>query len=150
METLKKEVNPEIDVTKFVNIDDKPYDIYIGGKVVRHLEAGEENICPIFVAQVGAKHLVDRILQEKHNVADTLTDTPLRKSLFAKILPEMAEQRNIKPLSPEQELEEVKKEQKKQRELVEAFFKTKSEKEVGLEEKVKELEKELAKLKEEK
>ncbi len=102
MEQEKKELNPEIDTTKFVNIDKDPYDIYINGKLARHLNADEEAIVPLYVAQIGAKHLVDRILQERHNIKDTNRDDELRRSLFAKILPEMAEERAIKPLTDEE------------------------------------------------
>ncbi len=118
LKTMEKQVNPEIDTTKFVNIDEKPYDIYIGGKMARHLEANEEQIVPVYVAQVGAKHLVDRILQEQ-GVKDTLRDTELRKSLFAKILPEMAEERQIKPLSDEDFRKEMTAEMERQKKVVE-------------------------------
>jgi len=110
-------MNPEIDVTKFVNIDDKPFDVYIGGKLARHFEPGEIQTTVVYVAQVGAKHLVDRILQVKHGIRDTLKDTPLRQSLFAQILPELAIERNIKPLTPDQEKAQVKEMLAKQVEL---------------------------------
>lgn len=103
----KKESNPETDTTKFINIDEKSYSIYINGKLARHIEAGEETILPLYVAQVGAKHLVDRILQVDYKIVDTNRDTDLRKSIFAKILPEMAEERDIKPLSEEESRQKV-------------------------------------------
>src|SRR3990167_5445966 len=100
MEPVKTEGNPEIDTTRFVNIDSSAYEIYIGGKLAKRLEPEQEQIVPVYVAQVGAKHLVDRILQNApYNVKDTNVDTPLRRSLFAKILPDMAEERQIVPRS---------------------------------------------------
>lgn len=98
---MDKEINQEMDTTRFVNIDDEPLDIYIGGKLVRHLEKDEENILVVYVAQVGAKHLIDRILQKK-GVKDSLRDTPERKSLFARILPDMAVEIDVKPQTKEE------------------------------------------------
>lgn len=146
----EKTVNVEIDVTKFVNIDDKPFDIYINGKLARHLETGEEQIIPIWVAQVGAKHLVDRVLQEKHNVKDTLHDTELRRSLFAKILPDMAEERKIKPLSDEEFRKAVEAEQKRQSALIEDLSGRTKEKETESEKTIKELQEQVASLLKEK
>lgn len=114
----KREINPEIDTTRIVNIDDKPFDVYINGKVARHLEAKEEQTVPLWVAQAGAKHLVDRVLQEKYNIKDTFKDTPLRKSLFAQILPDMAEERDIQPLSNEDFQKAIEEQVKKQDEVI--------------------------------
>ncbi len=100
--------DPTLDVTKFVNVDSKPYDIYIEGKVTRHFEAGEEKSVPVFVGQVGAKHLIDRILQEK-GVKDTNRDTDERRSLFAQILPDWAEEIQVKPQTQEQFNDGIKK-----------------------------------------
>lgn len=118
---MSQEINPEIDTTKYVNIDDVEQDIYIGGKLVRNLKAGEEQVIPVWVAQVGAKHLVDKILQEKHNIKDTLRDTELRRSLFAQILPEMAEARKIVPLTDEQFRIKVDEELKRQGDVIKSF-----------------------------
>ena len=115
--------NAEIDTTVFLNIDDKKFVFFIN-KQPREVEAGEQKTWPIFVCQIGAKHLVDRILQEKHGVKDTLRDTELRKNLFAKILPEMAEERGIKPLSPEEEKAVIQKELARQSELIKSFTET--------------------------
>lgn len=143
-----KEVNVELDVTKFVNIDDKPFDIYIGGKLARHFEAGEEQAgVVVYVAQVGAKHLVDRILQEKHGVKDSNSDTPLRRSLFAKILPELSEQLNIPPLTPEAEKEELKKIFDKQQQQINALSGKAEEFQKIQADKIVELENEIEKLK---
>lgn len=140
---MQQELNPEIDTTKFVNIDDKKFVFHIN-KQPREVDAGEEKIMPIYVAQIGAKHLVDRILQEKHNVKDTNKDTDLRKSLFAQILPDMAEERNIKPLSESDFKEKLKEELEKQSKLLDAL----SGKSEAKEKKIEELEEELKKLKE--
>ena len=122
---MEKTIDASVETTKFVNIYEKPHDIYTNGQLVFHLEPGEEKTMVMYIAQVGAKTLVDKILQEKHKVHNTLTDTPLRKSLFAKILPEMAEEREIKPLSPEEEKLEIKKMIEKQNELLASFDKSK-------------------------
>lgn len=145
----EKRYNPEIDTTKFVNIDDKKFVFHIN-KQPRELEAGEEKIMPIYVAQIGAKHLVDLILQEKHNVKDTLRDSDLRKSLFAKILPELAEDKNIKPLSSEEFQKELEKELKRQGDLINTLSGTYKEKDATIETlkaEIEELKKEMAKRK---
>lgn len=137
------EIDRTIETTRFVNIDDKPFDIYINNKLARHFEPGEEQTIVVYVAQVGAKHLVDRVLQEKHNVKDTLHDTELRRSFFAKILPDMAVERNIKPLSEEEEREAIKKELARQSSVIESLsekVKSESEKEKEIAELRKEIE----------
>jgi hypothetical protein len=101
----------------------------------------------LYVAQVGAKHLVDRILQEKHKIKDTLSDTPLRKSLFAKILPDMAQERDIKPLSKEEEKVEIDKLLKKQEEFLASLNQNK-EREDERDKEIAALKEEVAKLKE--
>ena len=138
---MEKQYNQEIDVTRFVNIDDKKFTFYIN-KQAREVEAGEEKIMPIYVAQIGAKHLVDRILQEKHNIKDTLTDTPFRQTIFAKILPDLAEEKNIKPLEDDEFKKKVEDQLKKQQSFIDAMT-GKDEKMSKLEEKIKELEEKL-------
>ena len=115
--TNQKEINQELDVTRFVNTDDQPFDIYTNGRLVFHLEPNEEKIMVMYVAQVGAKHLVDRILQKK-GIRDTNTDTPLRKDTFAKILPDLAEVIEVKPLTAEERQTQFEIELKKQGELI--------------------------------
>lgn len=129
---MQKELNPEIDTTKFVNIDDKKFVFHIN-KQPRELEAKEEKIMPVYVAQIGAKHLVDRILQEKHNVKDTLRDSDLRRSLFAKILPEMAEERDIKPLNEDDFKKKVQEELNRQSKLIEGLSGVSSQKDATIE-----------------
>lgn len=109
--------DPEIDTTKIVNICDTKFTFHIGGKPVE-LEPGESKVKPIYVAQVGAKHMVDFILQAKHGVKNTLADSDLRRSLFAQILPEMADERGIVPMSAEEEKDAVRTELKRQAELI--------------------------------
>src|SRR3990167_831224 len=115
-----REVNPEIDTTRFVNVDVKSFDIYIGGKIARHLEAGEEDIMPVWVAQVGSKHLVDRVLQEK-GIKDTNTPSPARDALLAQILPDIASQENIIPPTEEDFKNIVEERLAKQDELIEGM-----------------------------
>lgn len=138
---MEKQYNPEIDVTKFVNIDDKKFIFHIN-KQPREIEAGEEKVMPIYVAQIGAKHLVDRILQEKHNIKDTLRDTPLRQSIFAQILPDLAVEKEIKPLEEDEFKKQVELQLKKQQDFIDKMT-GKEERLSELEQKIKELEQKL-------
>lgn len=96
-----EKVNNLTDTTKFVNISDKPFDIYVNGKIARHLEAGEEQIVPVFVAQVGSKHLADIILF-KQGIRDVNKPSPIKDEILSRIMPEMAEKIEIKPLTEEE------------------------------------------------
>lgn len=138
---MEKQYNPEIDVTKFVNIDDKKFVFHIN-KQPREIEAGEEKVMPIYVAQIGAKHLVDRILQEKHGIKDTLRDTPLRQSIFAQILPDLAVEKEIKPLEEDEFKKQVELQLKKQQDFIDKMT-GKEERLSELEQKIKELEQKL-------
>jgi hypothetical protein len=109
-----------LETTRFVNIDDKDFIGYLDNQPIE-FKAGEEKIKPIYVAKHCAKHLIDRILQEKHKISNTLQDTPLRRSLMAKILPDLAEEAGVKPLSREEEDDYLKKELEKQGKLIEAL-----------------------------
>ena len=142
------ESNPEIDTTTFVNVDNEPFDIYINNKLVRHLEVGERQELVVYVAQVGAKHLVDRILQ-KQGIKDSLRDTEIRRNTFAKILPNMAEERNIKPLTPEEETKKIKEMLAEQAKLLKSL-EEKGKGEDEKEKRIKELEATVKKLVEEK
>lgn len=99
MDTNKIQLNSELDTTVFVNIDEDRFVFHIN-KQPREVEAGEQKVMPLYVAQVGAKHLVDKILQ-KNGVRDTLRDTPERRTLFARILPDISKQIEIIPQSKE-------------------------------------------------
>ena len=87
---------------------------------------------------------MDRILQNPpHNIKDTNVDTPLRQSFFAKILPDMAEERQIVPLTPEQEMKEIREQVKKQDETLKSFKQAGEDREKMREELKKELLEEL-------
>ena len=137
-----KELNQEVDVTKFINIDDKEFVIRINGKIVKTLQAGEEATFPVFVAKTASKHLVDRILQEK-GVADSNRPSPERDAIFAKIIPDVAEEVIEKPLSEEEFREKINKRIEDQEKLTSELGGKASEKDT----KIDRLEKEIAKLK---
>ena len=109
-----------LETTRFVNIDDKEFIAHLDNQPIE-FKAGEEKIKPIYVAKHCAKHLIDRILQEKHHISNTLQDTPLRRSLMAQILPDLAEEAGVKPLTKEEEADYLKKELEKQGKLIEAL-----------------------------
>ena len=46
-------------------------------------------LLPRWSCGIIAKHLADKILQEQHKVADSNTDTPLRRKVLAELLPEL-------------------------------------------------------------
>lgn len=129
----KKIEDPDVDVITFKNIDDKKFTIYAGGKAVAKLQPGEEEKLVYWVATLGAKHLVDRILQEKHGVRLVSHDSPLKKSLFAKILPDKAEEYDVKPLTPEQEQEEIRKALAQQKKTIDELFAQKDERDESVE-----------------
>jgi len=141
----EKKINPLTDVTKFINKDNEPFDIYIDGKLARHLEAGEEQVLPVFVAKVGAKHLVDRILQKK-GVKDSIRPTPERNSLLATIIPDIAEEVKVKPLTEEEFRKKIEERLGKQEEDIKALGgKVDTDKVKKLEKEVKKLKKQLEK-----
>lgn len=143
---MGKQINREIDVTKFVNIDDKDFVFHINGSP-REVKAGESKEMPIYVAEIGAKHLADRILQEKHGLKDSLKDTPLRRSIFAKIIPELQVlDEKVKALSLEEELKLVKEQLSSQAKLIEGFSEVKKSEEAK-DKKLADLEAEIEKLK---
>ena len=147
---MDKERDPSVETTKFVNIYAKPWTIYTNGKSVFVLKPKEEKIMVLYIAQVGAKHLVTRILQDK-GVRFVYHDTDLRKSLFAQILPELGEELDVKILSPEEEKEEVRKALKKQGEEIDSLkesSKEEKDKDSKQAKKIEELEKQVAQLKE--
>lgn len=143
--------NPEIDITKFVNIWHEDFTFYVNNEP-RVVKTGEAKMMPIYVAQLGAKHLVDLILgtpKDKggYGIANTLVDTELRRSTFAKILPDMAEERGIKPLSKEEEEKAILLELKKQGEVIKSLTEKTTEKEKEDSDKIAKLEKEIDELK---
>ena len=138
-----------MDTTTFKNIDNEPYDIIINNEVARHFEAGEEQIVPVFVAKVGAKHLVDKLLfKKKKKEGKRLMvnqPSPLRNELTAQIVPEIATEIEYKPLTEEEYREEMNKRMSATEDLIKGLG-------GKIEEKDKKLEKqseEIKKLKEE-
>lgn len=107
----------QYDVTIIKNIDDKDFTGYLN-KEPYVLKAGEERTLPNFVAEHLAKHLVDRVLQAR-GIRDTLRDTPLRRSLFAQILPELSKiNPEVKKLDKDEELKLLKEQIEKQNALI--------------------------------
>lgn len=133
------------DTTRFINIDNKPFDIYINGKLARHFEAGEEQILPVFVAQVGSKHLADIILFKK-GIRDVNRPSPIRDAILAEIMPDAAEKAEIKPLTQEEMNKKVEEELAKQAEDIKKMGGEKDKKVDKLEEKIKKLEEKLKKV----
>ena len=140
----EKKINPLTDVTKFINKDNEPFDIYIDGKLARHLEAGEEQVLPVFVAKVGAKHLVDRILQKK-GVKDSIRPTPERNSLLATIIPDIAEEVKVKPLTEEEFRKKIEERVEKQEEDIKSLGGISKDEIKDLKKQIKELQKQLKK-----
>ena len=122
--TEEKQYNPEIDTTKIVNITDGVFTWHINKQPIK-LEPGEATVKAVYVAQIGALHMVNKLLQEKYGIKYTnpfsSQNEELRKSLFAQILPEMAEERKIKPLSEEDFRAAVTKQLEEQNKLISAF-----------------------------
>ncbi len=140
----------QFETTTFVNIDDKEFIGYFGNEPYQ-FKVGESRQVVKFVAQHLAKHLIDRILQEKYGVHNTLTDTPLRKELLASILPEEAKKADYKPLTLEEKEKALNEVLDNQTKTIEGL-KTKTENLEGklseknvLEKKVRELEEKLQK-----
>ena len=123
----------EFETTTFVNVDDKEFIGYFGNEPYQ-FKTGESRQVVRFVAQHLAKHLIDRILQEKYNVKNTLTETPIRKDLLAQILPEEAKKADYKPLTQEEKEKALNEVLDKQTKTIEGL-KTKTE---NLEEKLTE------------
>jgi len=140
----EKELNPTTDITRFVNKDNEPFDIYIAGKLVRHLEAGEEQVLPVFVAKVGAKHLVDRILQKK-GIADSMRPSPERDTLLATIIPDVAEEVKPKILSEEEFRKKIEERVEKQEEDIKSLGGISKDEIKDLKKQIKELQKQLKK-----
>src|SRR3990167_10584914 len=123
----------QYDTTKIVNVDDEDFTGHLN-KEPYEIKKGESRILPKFVAEHLAKHLIDKVLQKK-GLKDTLRDTPLRRSLFAQILPEITEVNpDVKKMDKEDELKALKETVEKQNSLI-----------TSLGGKVKELEEEVKK-----
>ena len=141
----------QFETTLFVNVDDKEFIGYFGSEPYG-FKAGESREVVKFVAHHLAKHLIDRILQEKWGVKNTLTDTSIRKDLMANILPKEAEAVNYKPLTPEEKEKALAEVLDKQADTIKELSSKTEKLEVKLgeknmlEQKVKDLEKQLQKL----
>jgi len=110
----------QYDTTRIVNIDNEDFTGHLN-KEPYEIKAGESRILPKFVAEHLAKHLVNKVLQKKQ-IKDTLRDTPLRRSLFAQIIPEIAEVNpDVKKLDKEDELKELREQLAKQNTLIESL-----------------------------
>lgn len=110
--------------TTFVNVDTEDFTFYYdrtknpNGYTVK---AGESRALVSFVAETGAKHLVDKILS-KQGVKDTMRDTPLRTDLFARILPDLkTTTKNVKELSTEERVKALEEEVRKAKETIAAL-----------------------------
>jgi len=141
-----KEVNPLTDTTRFVNISDEPFDIYIDGKLARHLEAGEEQIMPIFPAKVGSKHLADKMLYKK-GIRDVNRPSPVRDEILARIMPDMREKAEVKPLTDEEFREKINEELKNQSEQIANLKGEATAKDKAKDKEIEKLKKELKSLK---
>jgi len=116
----------ENQVTSFTNIDSEDFIGYYNSSVEPNgytIKAGETRQFTKAMAELFTSQLVDKVLQNPpYNLKDTKTDTPLRRSLFAKILPEISSiNPEVKKLTPEEEIAEVKKQLAKTKEIVEAI-----------------------------
>lgn len=141
----------QFETTTFVNVDDKEFIGYFDNEPYQ-FKAGESREVVKFVAQHLAKHLIDRILQEKYGVKNTLVDTPVRKDLLAKILPEEAKKVDYKPLTPEEKEKALSEVLDKQADTIKTLslktekLEEKLEEKNILEKKVRDLEEKLQKL----
>lgn len=114
-------MNNELDVTRFINIDDEDFTCHLNNQPIE-FKAGEEKIKPIYVAKHCAKHLIDRILQKKNLRLYYPPDNPVRQNLMVKILPDLAEEAGVKPLSTEEEMSAMKTEMEKQQKLIDTLL----------------------------
>lgn len=139
----------QYETVTFKNIDNEDFTFYFNKTKEPNgftVKAGEERQLVSFIAETGAKHLVDIVLQKK-GVKDTNRDTELRRSLFAEILPDIQKVRpEIKKLSPEEELKAVKEELERQSKLINSFAEQKKESD-NKDSKIEELTKQVEELK---
>lgn len=162
----------EYDTTTFVNIDTEEFTGYFNAsRDIKELrpnpqEAGvplelqkrpvkvpngytfkpnESRQIVAFMAETFAKHLIDKILQ-RQGIRDTMRDTELRRSLYAKILPDIQKVRDdVKPLSPEEENKALRIELEDQKKRIDEIMGKMAEPEKN--EEIEALKKELAELK---
>src|SRR3990167_10815381 len=99
------------DFTNIFNPTDKDFVWPIGG-IDYTIPAQDKKLLPRHACRVIAKHLADKILQEEHQVADTLRDTPIRRKVLAEILIDEAEEMGVK-VSDEEALRSAEEERKR-------------------------------------
>ena len=117
METIKTQKNPLTDTTRFVNIFNEKHDIYVNGKLARSVEPGEEQVMPLFVAELGAKHLADKVLFKK-GIRAVNTPSPERDKILSEILPDITEENKLKVLTDEEYRQQTDKMLQKQEEAI--------------------------------
>lgn len=99
------------DLTNIYNPTDEDFTWQFGG-IDYTVKAKESRLLPRHLCQHIAKHLTDKILQEKYNVPNTLADTPIRRKVLSEILVDESKEKNIDVSEKEAE-ESVASEQKK-------------------------------------
>ena len=98
---IKTQKNPLTDTTRFVNIFNEKHDIYVNGSLARSVDPGEEQVMPLFVAELGAKHLADKVLFKK-GIRAVNTPSPVRDKILSEILPDITEENKLKVLTDEE------------------------------------------------
>ena len=122
----------ENQVTSFINIDSEDFIGYYNSSIEPNgytIKTGETRQFTKGMAELFASQLVDKMLQkEPYNLHDTKRDTPVRRSLFAKIIPEITSiLPEVKKLSTEEEMANVKKELERTNALVKSIVGSKKE-----------------------
>ena len=140
----------EFETTKFVNIDDEDFTAYYNKTKEPNgwtFKVGETREILKPMAEVFANHLIDKVLQ-KQGVRDTRRDTPLRRSLLAKIIPELPiVNESVKSLTKEEELRLANEQISKELDSVRKFTGEVSKKSEERDKEVTELKKEIEALK---
>ena len=114
---MEKNTNDALSITRFVNISEEEETFYYDNQPWK-FEPLEQKQLTVHLAKHFMKHLIDKLLQKK-GIHNTLAETPLRISLKAQILPELAEEAKVKPLSNEEFLKELQKQQAQQKSQIE-------------------------------
>ena len=88
---MKSEAIRLDDLTRIFNPLSEDFTWAYGG-IDYTIPAKDEKLWPRHLCRHIAKHLVDKILQEKHNVSNTMHDTPIRRKILSSILISEAEE----------------------------------------------------------
>jgi DNA-binding transcriptional regulator GbsR (MarR family) len=112
----------EMETTSMVNTFAETFIFHCNNQPFE-LKAGEKRIFPIYIAKLGAKHLTDKILYSK-GIRRTMDDTETRRSVLAEILPELAMEAGVTPMSRERFQNAVEEELKKQKASMEEMAST--------------------------